>query len=318
MRLLVSKRLILSAALTSPHDGLDVGAGGIVAGSMPTTVIFTDLDGTLLDETYSWEDARPAIEQLDRQGIPWVLVSSKTRSEIEVLREELGHRHPFVVENGGAAYIPRGYFGAPVSGASLPGASRPGASRPDGYEVLHWGTPYEELVGKLQMASAAARCPVVTFSSLAAEQVSEASGLPVEAAIRAKQREYDEVFWAPDKTRLQNLFAEIERAGLRWTHGGRFYHVCGNNDKATAVKALVALFAARHGSVQTIGLGDSLNDLPFLQIVDKPILIRSRRPASIHFRTIKAQFTRNSGPRGWNEAISELLIAGEVTAVPQR
>ena len=268
------------------------------------TVIFTDLDGTLLDESGSWEQARPAIEQLDRQGVPWILVSSKTRSEIEALREDLGHVHPFVVENGGAAYIPRGYFGSPVAGALELG----------GYEVLRWGTPYPELAAALRRASEAAGCPVAGFDSLTAEQVAAATGLSVPAAALAKQREYDEVFSVPDETRLPALLAEIERAGLRWTHGGNFYHLCGDNDKANAVRALTGLFAARYGAVETIGLGDSLNDLPFLQIVDRPVLIRRRRPPTIHLRNRNTLYTRHAGPRGWNEAVTELLIAGEVAA----
>jgi len=54
-------------------------------------VVFTDLDGTLLDEeTYSWEAAEPALAMLRERGIPWVMVTSKTRAEVEVLRERMG------------------------------------------------------------------------------------------------------------------------------------------------------------------------------------------------------------------------------------
>ena len=74
-------------------------------------VIFTDLDGTLLDrETYTWEAARPALDRVKRQGIPWVLVTSKTRGEVEFWRRCLGNEHPFIVENGGAVFVPAGYF----------------------------------------------------------------------------------------------------------------------------------------------------------------------------------------------------------------
>jgi len=267
------------------------------------TVLFTDLDGTLLDEAYSWEAARPAIELLERRRIPWVLVSSKTRSEMEALRAGLGHAHPFVVENGGAAYIPRGYFGCPVAGASARG----------GYEVLSWGAPYGDLVRRLQAAAAGAKCPIVPFSAMTVEEVSQATGLPAAAAARAMQREYDEVFSAPDKTKIPGLLEEIERAGLRWTHGGRFYHICGDNDKAIAVRALIDLFTARHGAVETIGLGDSLNDLPFLRVVDIPVVIRGRRPTPIPLRRIHARYTRSAGPRGWNEAVTGLLTAGDAT-----
>src|SRR5262245_16745201 len=70
-------------------------------------LVFTDLDGCLLDEhTYSWERARPALEALRARGVPLLLCSSKTRSEMEALARELGLAWPYVVENGGAFVIP--------------------------------------------------------------------------------------------------------------------------------------------------------------------------------------------------------------------
>lgn len=260
--------------------------------------VFTDLDGSLLDaDTYSWEEARPALDLLASRGIPWVMVSSKTRAEIECLRSEMGHSHPFVAENGAAAVIPQGYFGSAAENATVR----------DGYEVLEWGKPYEELVAALRTLAAGARCPVSGFSGMSIQDVCAATALSPAQAALAKQREYDEPFLAPDKPRIPHLLTAIERAGLRWTHGGRFYHLCGNNDKAVAVAALCRLFARRYGALRSIGLGDSLNDLPLLKAVDIPVLIRSSRPPSIYFRTLGARYTRSAGPKGWNEAVTELL-----------
>ena len=60
---------------------------------MPRFVIFTDLDGTLLDhETYSWATAEPALKRLRKEGVPLIMVSSKTRLEIEVLRDQMGNQ----------------------------------------------------------------------------------------------------------------------------------------------------------------------------------------------------------------------------------
>src|SRR4029434_2576627 len=74
-------------------------------------LVITDLDGTLLDhETYSWEAAHAAVDQLRRRDIPLILCTSKTRAETEDWRKELGNEHPFIVENGGALLIPVGYF----------------------------------------------------------------------------------------------------------------------------------------------------------------------------------------------------------------
>ncbi len=109
----------------------------------PSAVVVSDLDGTLLSSVnYSYDEALPALEALREKHIPVVLVSSKTRTEIEVLRRELGLDHPFVVENGGAAYWPAGYFGELESPVERLGP----------YEVVRWGVSYPELVAALREA----------------------------------------------------------------------------------------------------------------------------------------------------------------------
>jgi mannosyl-3-phosphoglycerate phosphatase family protein len=271
------------------------------------TLLFTDLDGTLLDDkTYSWKAAKPALKLLSAQDIPWVIVSSKTRAEIEPLRHEMDHRHPFVVENGGAAFIPKGYFGWPV----------PQAVSRDGYEVLEWGRPYVELISALQAAAASQRYQVKGFSQMSTDEVCRATGLSPAQAARAQRREYDEPFLALETCGRSRLLGAIQRAGFRWTHGGRLYHICGSHDKGTAVRAMLELFARRLGTVRTIGLGDSMNDLPLLAAVDVPVVIRSLR-SPVPFGLPGARRTRSVGPKGWNEAVAELL-GGSGTAVTQR
>ena len=76
---------------------------------LPELVVFSDLDGTLLDhETYGFEAARPALEALRARRIPLVLASSKTAAEIAPLRARLGFSGcPAIVENG-AGVLPGG------------------------------------------------------------------------------------------------------------------------------------------------------------------------------------------------------------------
>src|SRR6266545_4005865 len=106
--------------------------------------IFSDLDGTLLNpQTYSFEPAKAALQLVEQQGVPLVFCTSKTRAEVEYWRRLTENRHPFVVENGGAVYIPRRYFPFAV----------PGARQRDDYHVIEYGRPYEDLVASLHAAS---------------------------------------------------------------------------------------------------------------------------------------------------------------------
>ena len=67
---------------------------------MKRWLVFTDLDGTLLDENYGWVAARPAVEALQAASIPIILNSSKTVMEMEVIRNEMQLDCCCIAENG--------------------------------------------------------------------------------------------------------------------------------------------------------------------------------------------------------------------------
>jgi mannosyl-3-phosphoglycerate phosphatase len=262
-------------------------------------ILFTDLDGTLLDhDSYAWEPARPALNYLNQQGIPWMIVTSKTRAEVELWRERLDNVHPFVVENGAAAFVPEGYFAAEIV---------EGMARRDQYRVLEWGSRCEELSLALDEAAREHDCSVRAFHHMSAEDVAEACALPTEQAILAKRREYDEPFWILDSAKSGRLLAALELRGLHWTRGGRCYHVCGDNDKSAAVRALTGMFRKAYGDVTSIGLGDSPNDAGFLSLVDLPVLVRSAFSGALKRRVPAGVLTDQPGPRGWNAAVLGML-----------
>jgi mannosyl-3-phosphoglycerate phosphatase len=261
-------------------------------------VIFTDLDGTLLDrDTYSWEAAQPALDRLKRQGIPWLLATSKTRAEAEYWRRCLGNSHPFIVENGGAAFVPLGYFPFAIRGSKRRGS----------YEIIEWGTPYEELVADLQRASQISQCRVRGFHGMTAREVAKLCDLPLEQAVLAKQREYDEPFLILDPERADALATAIQDLGRGSTRGGRFWHIMGANDKARAVAAIATLFEQANRPIRTIGLGDGLNDASFLNVVSAPVIIRSPQAEELRSRVPNGMLTDRPGPAGWHDAILSLI-----------
>ena len=66
---------------------------------MARPLVFTDLDGTLLDHhTYRFDEAAEMLEYLKARDIPLIIVTSKTRPEVLKLQQKLGIRAPFIVE----------------------------------------------------------------------------------------------------------------------------------------------------------------------------------------------------------------------------
>jgi mannosyl-3-phosphoglycerate phosphatase len=104
----------------------------------------------------------------------------------------------------------------------------------------------------------------------------------------------------------------MTQLGLLWTRGSRYYHLTGANDKGKAVKLLTDLYKQEHGKIVTIGLGDSLNDLPMLQVVDYPVLVQ--KPGGRYEESIRLSGllkVLGIGPEGWRTAVLKLLASIE-------
>lgn len=281
--------------------------------------MITDVDGCLVDHaTYSHSAADPAIERLRAAGTPLVLCSSKTRRELERLRKELDLDSPFVVENGGALYVPEGLLPSGV----------PGARRVPGYEVLEFGRPRDQVIAVLLKVAARLGLEVSSFSGMSVERVAEECGLSLSEARLAKLRDYDEPFrlLAPDPVAQGKLRRALRNAGLRCSSGGRFDHVTAGADKGAAVPVLRRLYTRLLGEVTLVGLGDSLNDRELLAGVDLAVVVRN--PASgTSARLLRevrgAESTRGEGPAGWREAIDRILdtwatLGAAVPGIPSR
>ncbi len=262
-------------------------------------VVFTDLDGTLLDPTtYSYEKALPSVEHLQQKGIPIVFCSAKTRKEQEAYRQKLGIHDPFIVENGGAIFISEGYFPFSFDYHKTQGV----------YRIIELGKPYREVRRRLGQIRAETKVNFKGFGDMTAEEVATETGLDLEAARRAKAREYDETVkleGTPEE--IERVLKAVKKAGLNYARGGRYYGVTGNTDKGRAATILIGLFREKLGQIETTGIGDSANDLLMLSVMDTPILVQKpgQRWEEIDLPNLKR--VKGVGPEGWNQAIKALM-----------
>ena len=280
--------------------------GWLAEPSMPHYVVFADLDGTLLDTgTVAWETVAPALQALRFHGIPLILVSSKTRAEIEPLRRRLQHQDPFIVENGAAVFVPQGLFTFPLERVRTKSS----------YDVIELGMPYHMLRDVLKQIEDAVETPLHGFGDLSIEDIMQVTGLSHTDATLATMREYDEPFLLEGpQALLEEVCRQIVSRGLRWTKVGRFYHLTGDNDKGEAVELLMRCYQREQRlrfqtrAVESVGVGDSINDVPLLAAVDHPILVQ-KLDGSFDTDVLLPRLvrTRGMGAAGWNDALLRLL-----------
>lgn len=264
----------------------------------PYPIIFTDLDGTLLDHhSYSWAKAAPALSLCRQKHVPVVLVSSKTRAEIQPLQVELGFSDPFVVENGGGIFFSKTGL--------IP---RPEGSVDDaGLWKLTMGTPYPDLCQALLSVGDELNLNIAGFSQMSIEKISQLTGLDAEAAQKAKTRDFDEPFIVDKKTPVSEdkLRAAIKKHGFELSVGGRFFHIHGANHKGSALDKLVFFYKNIGFRVIIIVLGDSQNDYSMLKRADYGFFLGQ---GPMPFKDLWAvKKTSEPGPAGWNNAVFEVL-----------
>jgi len=265
-------------------------------------IVFTDLDGTLLDHsTYSFYEAEEALELLREKRVPLVLCSSKSRGEIEVYRKKLSNNEPFISENGGAIFIPE------VNG----GLKCEFGKMDDGYLVIGVGSEFQTLVDAFEKIKRRTGINIKSITEFTIDEIIKLTGLSREEAYLAQKKEYSLPFIIDGSEEdVKNIKDEIRLSGFNYTEGARFAYLMGGNDKGKAVNILIDIFRKNYPETEilTVGLGDSLNDLPMLEAVDKAFLVK--KELGNYEERIKVEdiiYVDGIGPVGWNKAVLGLL-----------
>jgi mannosyl-3-phosphoglycerate phosphatase len=268
---------------------------------MPLVIIFSDLDGTLLDqETYSWEEARPALERCVAERVPVILVSSKTRAEIDRLRRQMGIEAPFVSENGGGIFFPRG----------LKQRVPPEAEECDGLWRWKLGADYATITRVFEELRSELKFPMKGFHEMDPSEISRVTGLGPFESLLASHREFDEPFIAEFRTPSDGslLEAAVARRGMSLSKGGRFFHLYRHGGKEDAVDKLIDWYRIDCADLVTVALGDSPNDFAMFDHVDHPVLVKSGNSfPELHRRIRRLRTTPTAGPGGWNSTVIDLL-----------
>lgn len=254
-------------------------------------IVFTDLDGTLLDhETYSFQPAKQALHFLRKNNIPVVFCTSKTRAEILYWRKKIGNNHPFISENGGGIFIPQAYFSF----------SFDYTEKINGFFLIRLGALFSTL--KQVMNDLEERFDLTSFLQFSVHDLMKDAHLSRVEAENALNRDFDIPFIIHDKNEENDIINEIKNNGLHVLKGGRFYHLMGENDKGKAVGILTDLFTQKYGDVKTIGIGDSENDFSMLETVDQPYIVKKKDGT---FETSAFNNIDGIGPVGWQKTMDK-------------
>lgn len=251
-----------------------------------SAIIFTDLDGTLLNHSdYSYDSAKFILNFIKENEIPLIIATSKTKNEVIELQKYLGISTPFIVENGGGIIF----------------------HKKDGYEDMELGYNYQYIRDCFKKY--AKKYKIRGFGDMGIEEIMTLTGLPFKQSKEAKSRLFSEPFVLENENDFTALKKLANSDDLDIVKGGRFYHLITlNQDKSVAVKKLIKLYETNNQKkYHSIALGDSANDLGMLQAVDTAVLIPQIDNSYIKCDIKNIKKAPFPGPDGWNIALREIF-----------
>lgn len=263
-------------------------------------VLFTDLDGTLIDHhTYSADGSRAALQRLSERNVPVIFCSSKTFAEQAYLQRQLGIFQPFILENGSAVAVPKGYFAVsnPLREKGMGDYDLFVFAHADARAIRSELAHFQDIKG---------------FSDATDAELSAATGLSGEALARARDRWFTEtLITQPDAEHLTVLEKKLAQKGFALSRGGRFYTIqSARVDKGKAVRWLAEIFGKNLPSEPLFAAtGDSPNDAPMLAAADVAFLVQRHDGT---WADLKVQISGlikvdAPGPVGFSQAVDILL-----------
>jgi len=298
-------------ALLTLDEQRDISSMRLLADEIAQPIIFTDLDGTLLDhDNYQCEVIKPFLAELSLHNIHVIFNTSKTFAEVTAIQKSLAHHQPFIVENGAAIYMPKGYFSVkPI-----------GCDEHHDYWRYELTQSHQQLHLDLNHKAVQFSACYQFFSQMDTAQVSALTGLSIEQSKLALSRQYSDPIHFTGDAKQQSEFVELlESLEYQVLIGGRFIHATKGNNKGQAQHWLLNEFKkAFNNPFTVIALGDSHNDIAMLKAADIAILINN--PGSKVQSDIKQkawQISDKPAPEGWVQEVAALTVIKSHLAAKQ-
>jgi len=265
-------------------------------------IIFTDIDGTILDNTGEYGETPKLISSLIKNSIPVILCSAKTLAEQNRVRKQIGLTDPFIVENGGAIVIEKEYFDLSQIMKDYPVKER------DGNYIIELGKPATKIREILNDIRKNFNISFRGVADISIRELSNIAKLSTESAKEMAHREYGETILQIEKKDLDRLTRIARERNLSLIHGGRFFDVTMGNDKGKAVEILVDLFKKKYDyNVTFFGVGDSENDASMLELMDHPLLVQKYDGSWSNIRVNRIIKVPGIGPKGWALAYNDIF-----------
>ena len=255
-------------------------------------LIFTDLDGTLLDrDNFKFDKVINYVRELIQKDIHIIPNSSKTLGEINNFNRELDEDLPFIVENGAAIYK----------------LNLINSSFPEKISLSRETSEISKIFEKKVSIKFRSKCRFI--NKLSIDKQEKILGLSKQKIRFALNREYTiPLLFDGSKNEKISFFKSVSDAGLSLQEGGRVINLCDKVSKAQAMKKVIKIFKKIvKEELITIGVGDNFNDLEMLKNSDIPCLVFNDKFTMEKININNCLVSKKPAPEGWEEVVKLAL-----------
>ena len=259
-------------------------------------LIFTDLDGSLLDHNnFEFREIQNFILKCIKNGIKIIPNTSKTKIEIQVFIDQLGQNLPFIVENGAAIHnLNLIHSKIKINDNSL-------VFSRSLYEIL------KQFKKNIPM-DFQKRCEFL--KDMTSIEQMKILGLNKKYLPFALNRDYSmPLVFDGSRQTLNEFTRHLKKIGMKLHEGGRIYNICDDCSKGKAMTTLIEMLKNElKCKTHTIVVGDSPNDISMLNVCDQPCVIPLPNRKNLSFlKDQKLIRATQTAPKGWEEVVRASL-----------
>lgn len=281
---------------------LQRAGGSIVWLPQPARIlVFTDLDGTLLDDSYDLDAAAQAMDELVSDSVMTIAVSSKTLREMRGLDALRERPAPFIFENGAGIAWPDAMIDDDI------GERIHHHLGDHGIELV--GRPYGALCQTLARLRQQKGYDFLGFNDMDAVEVMALTGLDEMSAAHARERLCSEpIVWNGSQHELSAFRRDLAEMQLTLIAGGRFLHVLPDTDKSVAMRSVASAYQSLTSHrIPVLACGDSPNDLAMLRQADACLTFPRKDGSHLDTGRVASLQAQAPGAEQWRAGLRQLL-----------
>lgn len=243
------------------------------------SVLYIAVDGLIAVRGRSAVGFEEFTAAIDRQGIPAVWLTSRSRLQFDDARRKHGHAHPFITENGCAVYLPEDYFHLrPESDASR--RKKATTLRLGRFTCIPIAEPLPAARQDLETLADETEVPVVTLRSLSPHELVRNTGLPQREAELMRQRDFEELFFfvGASDADIERFLAEGRKRNVQFRQRGVLWSAAVGASVQRCIRELSKLYdRALHYHAHTVGIATPALAPEIFPYTERSILLTDRQ-----------------------------------------